>query len=323
MKNLNLFYQYDTRIPGQELQFVQEDNALLSIKRGKNDKLLYIGTYHASYLSEFSNHFSYELGIEYQKQSPAGSLYFNPVDYNDATYNVSAITTTPVQLMLRYAPNEQFYQGKQYRRPMPNEYPIFEVHLSAARKGFLKSDYSYQQAYLMIFKQFNLAPIGYTHVTLETGKVFGTVPYPLLMISRANQTFSYQLQSYNLMNFMEFVNDEYVSMNVAHYFNGFFFNKVPLFKKLKWREVVTLKAVWGAISDENNPDLHPGLFKLPVSRDGEPISHSLQEKPYIEASVGIANIFKLLRVDLIKRFTYLDHPQVAEYGIRARAKLDF
>jgi hypothetical protein len=323
MKNINLFYQYDTRIPGQDLQFVQEDNALLSIKRGVNDKLLYNTTYNASYLSEFPSHFSFDIGFQYIRMSPAGSLYFNTVDYNDPTHNVNQISTTPLQLTLRYAPNEQFYQGKQFRRPMPNKYPIMEVHFSAAKKDVFHSDYTYQSVVFSVFKQFNLAPVGYTHVTLETGKVFGTVPYPLLMISRANQTFSYQLQSYNLMNFMEFINDEYVAVNIAHYFNGFFFNKIPVFYKLKWREVVTMKAVWGAISDENNPDKNPGLFKLPVARNGEPISHSLQEKPYIEASVGIANIFKLIRVDLIKRFTYLEHPGVAEYGIRARAKLDF
>jgi hypothetical protein len=323
MKNLNLFYQYETRIPGQELQFVQEDNALLSIKRGVNDKLLYNRTYNISYLSEFPSHFSFDVGFQYLRMSPAGSLYFNPVDYNDQSHNVKELTTTPLELTLRYAPNEQFYQGKQYRRPMPNEYPIMSVHLSAAKEGFLHSDYTYQQVIFTLFKQFNLAPAGYTHFTFEAGKVFGTVPYPLLLISRANQTFSYQLQSYNLMNFMEFINDQYIAFNVAHYFNGFFFNKIPLFYKLKWREVITCKAVWGKISPENDPNKNPGLYKLPVSKSGEPISYSLEEKPYIEASVGIANILNLFRVDLIRRFTYLEHPGVAEYGIRARAKLDF
>ncbi len=323
MKNIKLFYQYETKIPGQELQFVQEDNALLSFKRGTNDKLLYNTTYNVSYLSEFPSHFSFDVGFQYLQQSPAGSLYFNTIDYNDSSYNLGGITTTPLNLTLRYAPNEQFYQGKSYRRPMPNKYPIMELRLSAAKEGVLKSDYTYQQVTFSIFKQFNLAPAGYTHLTVEAGKVFGTVPYPLLMIQRANQTFSYQLQSYNLMNFMEFLGDQYVAINFAHYFNGFFFNKIPLFYKLKWREVITMKAVWGSISDQNNPDKNPDLFKFPVDRFNNPISHSLSEKPYIEASVGIANILKLIRVDLIKRFTYLDHSQVAEYGIRARAKLDF
>ncbi|MDP4268041.1 MAG: carboxypeptidase-like regulatory domain-containing protein, partial [Bacteroidota bacterium] len=138
-----------------------------------------------------------------------------------------------------------------------------------------------------------------------------------------NQTYSYQLQSYNLMNFLEFVSDEYVSMNVTHNFYGFFFNKIPLFKKLKLREVASCKILYGMITDRNNPDLNTGLFKLPVSNSGVPITYTLDTRPYIEVSAGIANIFKLIRVDIVKRLTYNDHPNVANIGIRTRFKIDF
>ena len=125
------------------------------------------------------------------------------------------------------------------------------------------------------------------------------------------------------MNFLEFISDEYIALDVHHYFNGFFFNKIPLLKKLKWREVVTLKMLTGFITDENNPDLHDNLFKLPVNENGEPESFSLNKQTYIEVSAGITNIFKLLRVDLIKRINFLDHPHVDEFGVRVRAKFDF
>ena len=125
------------------------------------------------------------------------------------------------------------------------------------------------------------------------------------------------------MNFLEFISDQYVALDVHHYFNGFFFNKIPLFKKLKWREVATIKLLYGIISDNNNPDLHNDLFKLPLDQFGEPQSFSLKRKPYVEVSVGISNIFKIIRVDLIKRLSYTDNPHVDEYGIRARAKFDF
>ena len=134
---------------------------------------------------------------------------------------------------------------------------------------------------------------------------------------------SYQLESYNLMNFLEFISDQYAAVNIDHFFNGFFFNKIPLLQKLKWREVISAKVLYGNISDKNKPELHHDLFKLPVEQNDTPISYSLEKKPYVEASVGISNIFKLLRVDLIRRFSYLDHPGVAEYGIRARVKFDF
>ncbi len=322
-QNLILSYQYETKIPGQELQFVQEDNALLSIKRGKNDKLLYNKIMNLEFNIEFQSHFSFNASMQYLEQTAAGSLYFNRVNYNDAKFNIPSVTTTQMNLTLRYAPEEQFYQGKNFRIPMFNNYPIVELRYRASQKDFLKSDYSFQHLALRIFKRSNLAPIGFTNLTLEAGKIFGRVPYPLLQIHRANQTYSYQLQSYNLMNFLEFISDQYVALNVDHFFNGFFFNKIPLFKRLKWREVATVKMLYGNISDNNDPSLHPDLFKLPVEVNGDLLSYSLERKPYIEASVGITNIFKLIRVDLIKRLSYLEHNNVSEIGVRARAKFDF
>ena len=95
------------------------------------------------------------------------------------------------------------------------------------------------------------------------------------------------------------------------------------FAALKWREVATVKVLYGNITDGNDPVLNHDLFLLPKDQIGAQQSFSLERKPYIEASVGVANIFRLLRVDFIKRITYLDHPHVNEFGIRARAKFDF
>ena len=131
------------------------------------------------------------------------------------------------------------------------------------------------------------------------------------------------MQSYNLMNFLEFVSDKYVSLNFDHYFNGFIFNKIPLLKKLKWREVATFKILYGSIRSENDPQQNPAVFAFPVNDAGVATTYSLRKEPYMEASVGIANIFKLIRVDVVKRLSYLDHPEVAKWGIRARFKFDF
>jgi hypothetical protein len=157
---------------------------------------------------------------------------------------------------------------------------------------------------------------------LEAGKIIGKVPYPLLSIHRANQTYSYQSSSYNLMNFLEFVSDQYTSLNIDHCFNGFIFNKIPLLQKLKLREIVTFKILYGSLSKSNNPANQPGLLKFPTDADGNPTTFSLGSKPYIEASVGISNIFKFLRVDLIKRLTYVNNPNVATIGIRVKYKFD-
>jgi len=110
---------------------------------------------------------------------------------------------------------------------------------------------------------------------------------------------------------------------IDHYFNGFFFNKIPLLRRLKWREAVSFKILYGSLSKNNNPDYNPDLLKLPTLPDGTPITYSLDKMPYIEGSVAIANIFKFFRIDLVKRFTYLNHPGISQLGLRARFRFDF
>jgi hypothetical protein len=125
------------------------------------------------------------------------------------------------------------------------------------------------------------------------------------------------------ISILEFVGDHYESINVDQHFQGFFFNKIPLFKKLKWREVASFKGIWGGVSDQNNPNLHPNLYQFPIDGNGRPITYALGNTPYIEGSVGIENIFKFVRVDYVRRFTYLGNSDVARNGIRFLVQFDF
>ncbi|PTS95756.1 hypothetical protein DBR11_20665, partial [Pedobacter sp. HMWF019] len=315
-------FQRDTKIPGQELQFVQEDNFLLSFKRGENNMLLYNDFYKVEYMSEFENHFSYNVSFRKWTQRPGGDLYFNNLVGNQLN-SIDHINTSEISVALRYAPNEKFYQGKIYRTPIFDRYPIFNLRYTAGLKGVFAGEYNYQNLAGSIDKRFYLSQLGYSDVTVEGGYIFGKVPFPLLTIHRANQTYAYQLNSYNLMNFLEFVSDHYASLNIDHNFNGFFLNKIPLLKKLKLREIVSFKILYGGLRDENNPAIDKSLLQFPVNSAGVPTTYSLNKDPYMEGSVGLGNIFKLLRVDLVKRFSYLEHPVVSTWGVRARVKFDF
>ena len=316
---LKVSYQKDIKIPGQELQFVAEDNFLLSFKRGDNNKWMYNNTFKAAYVREFGKNLSYELVFKNTRQTPAGSISFIKEGTGEI---IPDITTSEVSGQLRWAPNEQFYQGKVYRIPIINKYPIITLRYTSGIKGLMNGQYNYQSVNLNIAKRVYLSQFGYADVTMEGGYISGNLPYPLLTIHRANQTYAYQVNSFNLMNFMEFVSDRYASANIDYYLNGFIFNKLPLIKKLKLREVASAKILYGGVRDENNPAVRPDIIKFPNS-DGLPTTYRLNSKPYMEVSVGVANIFKILRVDVVKRLSYLDHPDVAQWGIRARFKFDF
>jgi hypothetical protein len=314
-------FQRDTKIPGQELQFIQEDNFLLSFKRGKNDKYYYNDIYRLDYVSEFENHFSYKLGLKKLMQAPAGSLY--PFINTLGTYAFQSLTTTEITAGIRYAPHEQFYQGKLFRAPIINQYPKLSLDYTLGLKDVLGGEYGFSKIDFRGDKRFYIAPFGFSDVVVEASKTFGQIPYPLLNIHRANQTFAYVIDSYNLMNFLEFVSDKSVSVIVDQHFGGYFFNKVPLFKKLKWRETASIKSLWGGLSAQNTPSLHPNLYQFPVDNTGTPITYGLGKTPYIEGSVGVENIFKFVRLDYVRRFTYLDNPDVAKWGMRVKIKFDF
>jgi Family of unknown function (DUF5686)/CarboxypepD_reg-like domain len=321
VESFRLSYENEIKIPGQELQLTQRDNILLSPKRGINDKFFFDKTLRAEFFDEFENHFSYLIGYSFTKQSPYGNLHFITNDTASLNNNVSHINVSEVYLKLRYAPNESFYQGKLYRFPVPNKYPVIQLNIAGGLRS-MHNDYNYLRLQFSISRRFYPSVLGYTDVTFEAGKIFGQVPYPLLFIHNANQTYAYVKDAYNLMNFMEFVSDQYVSLNIDHSFNGFFFNKVPLLKKLKLREIVTCKILYGGLSNFNNPGYHNNLLEFPVDNYGIPLTYSLGNKPYIEASVGVSNLFKIFRIDLIRRFSYLNYPNVSGLGIRIQFRFD-
>jgi hypothetical protein len=314
-------FQRDVKIPGEELQFAQTSSFLSSFKRGTDSMWLYNNIFRIDYIHELPSHLSYGFGFKYWEQQPAGGLHYFQRK-SDGLDTVTNIVTSQLSATLRWAPHEKFYQGRVYRVPFPNQYPIFSLQYIAGFKGLFGGNYSFQNISLNIFKRFYLSAFGYTDVTLSGAYVVGKLPFPLLQVLPANQTYIYQPDSYNLMNFLEFVSDHYVGMDVEHHFNGFIFNKIPFLKRLKWREILTGKLLYGGVRAENDPAKDPSLMKLPMI-NGQVATFALGNQPYIEAGVGIGNIFKLMRVDAIERFSYLNHPMVPRYGIRFQLKFDY
>ncbi|HTQ29503.1 MAG TPA: DUF5686 family protein [Puia sp.] len=317
-------YLHDTRNPGQENVFAQNNTFLGSFSRGDNTKWLYNNIFRLTYIQEFENHLSYSLGMKYWLQQPAGSLNFvyeSPLaDKSDTT---SSLTTTELSATLRFAPHEQFYQGKSTRANITNKYPIVTFQYSKGIKGLLGGQYNYDAFHLNIYKRAYLAPFGYTDMTLDAGYLSGNLPFPLLIIHPANQSYFYFENAYNMMNYGEFVSDHYAGINVDHFFAGFFLNKIPGLKRLRLREVIAAKLLFGGVRDENNPDINANQMKFPTT-NGATSTFVLGGKPYLEASFGIYNIFSIIRLDLVKRFTYLENPGIpGGWGLRVSTNFIF
>ncbi len=330
---VRLLYQHDVNLLGQLLQFSSPDNFFLSFQRGTLDRMFFIDRFQAEYFLELRNNVSGQFTYTNVNRRPIGSLVLNYTDpATQEPQTLPEIRTSEFGLQLRYAPNEQYLQGRSYRLPVYNQYPVFTVNLAVGLEDEMGGQYTYQRASFGLFKRFYMSLFGTLKLEAEVGKIWGDgLPYMLLQLPRANQSYAYRSNSFNMMNYMEFVNDEYFTWNTEHFFNGFFFNKIPLLRKLKLREVITFKGVYGRLTDRNNPNKHPEFVQFLRNPDDEtrPDTYTLEDKPYMEASVGVANIAKFLRVDFVRRLTYLDNPDVPTMfgvkglGLRIKIKFEF
>jgi hypothetical protein len=323
MNMLSLSYEYNTEILGQELNYSTGDNFLFSFNRGSVDKMVYSRKIRLNYDFEAGGGWGFKTAFSNIEQKAAGSLVYENFDSNSNLQRIDKLGISEFNINIRFAPNEQFYQSKHYRATMTKKEPVLTLSHTAGIKNILGSDYNYHKTVFSAQKRFWISSFGFIDAFVRAGKVWGTVPYPLLFIHNANQTYAYHTQSYNMMNFFEFVSDKYAEINLAYNLQGFLFNRIPLLKKTKWREIVTFKAVWGGLDDKNSPVNNHSLFMFPVNDKGETTMFTLNKKPYMEGSAGIDNIFRFLRIDLVWRMSYRNNPNISKLGIRFRFHVNF
>ncbi|MBK8561965.1 MAG: carboxypeptidase-like regulatory domain-containing protein [Saprospiraceae bacterium] len=303
---IRAFVQKDVNLVGQILVLNSPDNFFLSFQRGTRDRMLMNNKAQLEYNVETKSHVTYNITYTNNRIRPIGSTLLSYTDPELGPSTLKEFTTSEAALTLRFAPNEQYIQGRTYRSQLYNKHPIFTLRLVAGMKDVLGGDYAYQSASLNIVKRFYLSFLGVTRMDFEAGKVWGDgIPNFLLNMPKANQSYFYRTNSFNLMNYQEFVSDEYALILLEHNFNGWILNKIPLLRKLKLRESVTFKAIYGQLSDRNDPDKNPEYIQFQSDENGNRVNYTLEGKPYIETGFGIGNILRVLRVDAVWR---LKHP---------------
>ena len=200
---------------------------------------------------------------------------------------------------------------------------MFTVSHTVGLKNVLGGDYNFQYSEASIYKRFWMNSWGKIDCYVRGGIQWSKVPFPLLCMPATNLSYIMQDQTFQLINDMEFLNDRFVSADVSWDFNGKLFNRIPLIKKLKWREYVAVKCLWGDLSDKNNPYL-PQNVNSDVLMLFPETSHLMDPKqPYVELAVGIHNIFKIVHVEYARRLNYLGLPTAHRDGIRFMIRMTF
>lgn len=321
-----LQYNYDTNILGS-LPNADKDNFILSVKRDDTEKISYERRADLTYMREFYGGFSYELKGSWIREYSTPYAPFVPVGtgVNDPYYDVSMAT-----LKLRYAPHETFIQNRVNRVSINQDHPVIELQHSIGAKGLLGSDFDYQRTDISYQQRYWLSAFGYIDTKIQAGKVWSKSPYALLCLPNVNLGYFIQKNSFTQMNPMEFVGDQFAQWDLVYYLNGWIFNTMPIMKKLKWREVVSFRGYYSSLSDKNNPEAlledgltlrNPDLYQLPSG--GHRVYYDMPRGPYMEAAFGIENIFRVLRLEYVRRLSYLSHDGITKNGIQATVHVTF
>ena len=318
LNSIRLEYMYDINQLGQQYMYASKDNMFLAWKRQKDTRATYLRQAELTYYHEHYNGLAYGAVIRNRREYATEYAVFDRIGPDGAISPVKSYDMTELELKFRYAKDEKFYQTRNLRYPITFDALIFNFSHVMAKKDLLGSSYDYHRTDIGIQKRFWFSAFGYIDLITKAGKVWNKVPYPLLILPNANLSYTIQPESYTNMNAMEFISDEYASWDLTYYMNGNLLNRLPLVKKLKWREVFCFRGMWGHLTEKNNPmNGGDGLYLFP---DG---SYTFGKAPYMEASVGIENIFKFLRLDYVWRLNYRDHPGIQTKGVRFMMRMSF
>ena len=313
--------RYDVMAPSDAMLPTDKDNVFTSLKTQTIDQMSYFRQYNIRYVYEFDNHFGITAQLRHITQNPTGTLFYRTV----GGQMVPELTQSEATLSLRYAPGEKVVVTKQRRHPVNHNYPIYTLMHTTGFKDVLGGDYASNYTELSVTKRFWLNSYGRIDIYGRAGAQWNRVPFPLLITPAANNSYIIQRSMFNMINNMEFMNDRFVSLDVQWDLSGKLFNRIPLLKHLKWREVIGFKTLYGTLTDKNNPfkqGNQSDLFEFP-SRNGQPTSFVMGDTPYMELNVGIHNIFKILRVDYVRRLNYLNAPNAKKNGVRFVLQFDF
>ena len=336
-RNLSFLTTYDVMSPSDKFLSIDKDNVFTAFKWAKADKMMFYNRQQLTFDYEQMYGLRTLVSIKTERNEAAGNMTFTPVHSSQftvhssmsqddlaqptmnnelSTMNSIPIRTTELRAEIEYSPGALYTNSKQRRLKVNREAPIFTLSHTIGIKGLLGGDYDYHYTEASIFKRFWLNSWGRVDLYTRGGVQWSQVPFPLLCMPAANMSYISQKQAFNLLTSMEFLNDRFVSVDMNWDMQGKLFNRIPLIKRLRWREYIGAKMLWGALSDKNNPYLERNAQSTVLMGFPEG-SYLLDPKvPYWEISLGIRSIFRFFQIEYVRRMNYNDHSHGHKNSVR-------
>lgn len=333
-RTLTFTSTYDISSPSDKFVHTDKDNVFTAFKWATVDKMMFYNRQQLQFEYEQEWGLKTTIGLKTEENEAAGSLFFNKLSsgmtfafppgtvMGDQLHN-GKLRTTELSLKFVLAPGRTYINTKQRRVPINLDAPEFMVSHTMGLKNVLGGDYKYNLTEAAIYKRFWLNSWGKVDTYLKAGAQWNRVPFPLLIMPAANLSYIVEDESFNLINNMEFLNDRFASLDIGWDLNGKIFNRVPLLKKLKWREFLGVKCLWGKLTDKNNPTLAQNAGSDVLMQFPEGCYVMDPKRPYVELIAGVHNIFKFLHVEYVHRCNYSYLPTSHRNGVRFMLRMTF
>ena len=220
--------------------------------------------------------------------------------------------------------NERKVDSYFHRRHIYNHLPV--IYIGAELGSYQTMDMSSYRMYgnlnLMLRHKIDLGMGGSLDYLMQAGMVFGRVPYPLLYIFTANQTYNFDNQRFTLMNTYQYAADQYISLQALWNGRGVLFNLIPGVRYARLHELLEMKIAYGNLRQDHQ-SVVPFPTMLPsnqqTSQNYAPLSS--MEVPYVELGVGIGNIVRVGEIYGVFRITNIHDPNTPWWAIRFRLSL--
>jgi len=304
----------DVALPSDKYAITDKDNVFASFKVHDIDKMLMYNTQRLAYEYETSTHWRFTADLKTEKIEPIGNLTFQPIAQTAA---LPSMRYTESTFGIRYAPDEKFINTKQRRRTSNKDAWYIQLQHTVGYNHLLGGQYNYNYTELEWFRRTWLPMSwGKFDSRLRIGQQWNQVPWPLLPMPQANLSYIVVPQLFNMVNNMEFINDRFASLQLTWEMGGKLFNRIPLLRRLKLREIFELKGIWGTLSKKNNPYLSENQGNKVLMQFPENSFIMDGKRPYWEYAIGIQNLFSLIQIEYVHRINYLDLPTAQKHGIR-------
>lgn len=301
-RKITISSAYDNMTPSARFGQHDKDNVFTMLRWSKDESRIYYNKHQIAFDIEQHGGMEYLAHYKWEKQEGVGNIHFPNMTLSEFNFGI------------RYAPGENTVNTKRHRVKINKDNPIFELSHTIGLNGFLGGTQKYNKTEASAYYRFWLNSWGKLSMLLKGGAEWNKVPFMLLNQPPANTSYISQLQTFHLMNEMEFLSDRYAMFDAGWDMNGKILNRIPLIKKLKWREFIGFKTYWGMVT-EKNKDVD-GSWPTGV--------HTLDsKKPYMELCAGLHNVFKFFDIYYVRRLNYTDMPGVKKHGIRFKFEMTF